>query len=360
MSEKPPDGAAPDEPQQPPQAPPPQSPQPPPQSPQAPQPQSPQQPQQPPTAPGGYPAPAQPPTPGAGGYPPPNQPPNQAPHQPPYPPGPGGYPPPAAGGYPPPPAGGYPPGGGYPPPAGGYPPPGAYPPPVGGYPPAAVNQVSVGDAFTYGWNRFTQNVAVILLAALTYVAVFAVLGILAFTILVGTAAASTDAYGNISSGGAVGFGFGMVVFIIIAVVLSALVQAGIIRGSLIATEGRRLAYEDFFRFTNLGTVILTAVLVGLGTAILSITIIGGIIFAFFAQFALFFVIDKHLGAIDSITASFRLVWANLATVVLLFIGVYIAETIGALLFGIGLLIALPVAMIASAFVYRRLIGEYPA
>lgn len=223
-----------------------------------------------------------------------------------------------------------------------------------------MTEVSVGEAFTYGWNKFTQNVGVILLAALTYVAAFVVLGIIVFTILVGTAAASTDEYGNLSDGGALGFGFGMVVFIIIAVVLAALVQAGIIRGSLIATEGRRLAYEDFFRFTHLGTVILTAVLVGLATSILSITIIGGVVFAFFAQFALFFVIDKGLGAIDSITASFRLAWANLATAVLLFIGVYIAEVIGALLLGVGLLITLPVAMIASAFVYRRLIGEHPA
>ena len=45
---------------------------------------------------------------------------------------------------------------------------------------------------------------------------------------------------------------------------------------------------------------------------------------------------------------------------LLFIGVYVAEFIGILLLGIGLLITLPVAMIASAFVYRRLIGEHPA
>ncbi|SDD09384.1 hypothetical protein SAMN05216410_2808 [Sanguibacter gelidistatuariae] len=222
-----------------------------------------------------------------------------------------------------------------------------------------MNQVPVGEAFTYGWNKFTQNVGVILLAALTYIAIFTVVTIIFFTILVGTAAATTDAYGNISGGGAVGFGFGMIVFIIIAVVLASLVQAGIIRGSLIATQGRPLVYQDFFRFANVGTVILTALLVGLATAILSITFIGGIVFAFFAQFALFFVIDKQLGAIDSITASFRLVYANLATAVLLFIGVYIAEFIGSLLFGVGLLIAIPVAMIASAYVYRRLIGEHP-
>lgn len=306
MSDKPPDGTGPDEPQPPHDVPPP--------------------PPTPPTSPV-PPTPGQPGPPAAGGYPP------------------------QASGFPPPPSG-------YPPPPAGYPPT-AYPPPPAGYPQAALSQVSVADAFTYGWNKFTENVGVILLAALTYAAAFVVLGIIAFTILVGTAAATTDAYGNLSSGGAFGFGFGMVVFIALAVVLGALVQAGIIRGSLVATHGRRLAYEDFFRFDNLGTVILTAVLVGLATALLSITVVGGIIFAFFAQFALFFVIDRRLGAIDAIGASFRMVWANLATVVLLSIGVYIAEFIGSLLLGIGLLVALPVAMIASAFVYRRLIGEYP-
>lgn len=244
---------------------------------------------------------------------------------------------------------GYPPGGGYP------------PPPQAGYGPGPVtNEVPVVEAFSYGWTKFTQNVGVILLAALTYIAVFAVVSIIFFVILVGTAAASTDASGNISGGGVAGFGVGLIVFIAIAVVLAALVQAGIIRGALTATEGRPLVYQDFFRFTNIGTVILTALLLGLATAILSITFIGGIVFAFFAQFALFFVIDKKLGAIDSITASFRLVYANLATVVLLFIGVYVAEFVGSLLLGVGLLITMPVAMIASAYVYRGLINEHPA
>ena len=272
-------------------------------------------------------------------------------------------PPPRTGQAPPPPP--PPPPGGYPPPPGGYPPPAQHPSPGWpGYPPSAFTQVStqvsVVDAFTYGWNAFTRNVAVILLAALTYVAVFVALATIAFAILVGTFAATSDDDGNISGGGAVGLGLGLAVFIIVAVVLGALVQAGIIRGALVATHGRQLAYEDFFRFTNLGTVILTAVLVGLATAILSVTIIGGVVFAFFAQFALFFVIDKHLGATEAIAASFRLVWANVTTVVLLFVGVYLAELIGSLLLGVGLLITLPVAMIASAFVYRRLVGEYPA
>lgn len=272
-------------------------------------------------------------------------------------------PPPAPGAYPPAPSSGYPPPVAAQP---GYPPPGAtqpgYAPP--GQPAAnsyqSPNQVQVGDAFSYGWNAFTQNAAAILIATLIYVAAFAAVGIALFAILIGTSTTTvTTSYGYSYESSGAAFGFATILFGLIMVLLSFFLQAGIINGTLAVTRGKKLEVADFFRFPNFGSLILTALLVGLGVAILSITFIGGIIFAFFAQFALYFVVDKGLSPIDAVKASFNLVYANLTVVILLFVGVYIAEAIGAMLCGIGLLVTMPVALIATAFVYRRLNGELP-
>ncbi len=270
---------------------------------------------------------------------------------------------PAAGAYPPP--AGPPPGQPYGQQQPGQPPYGAQP----GYPPSAGpygqpgypgQPIQVQDAFSYGWNKFTQNAGVILGGVLTYVVVLAGLSVAFWALLVGTATTTIDPQtGEISTAGGFAFGFGTFLFVAVLVVLGFLVQAAVVNVSLLVTRGKTLEYADFFRYPNLGTVILVALLIGLATGVLAITIVGPIVFVFFAQFTLFYVIDKKLGVLDAFKASFTVVSRNLGTVVLLFLGVYLAELVGTLLCYVGLLVALPVAQIATAYVYRRLNAEQP-
>ncbi|SMF29996.1 putative membrane protein [Cellulosimicrobium cellulans J34] len=332
---------------QPPASPPPAQPQP-----------SPSQPAQPYGAPAGA-APTGPAAPDAG-YPPPAQPPYG--QQPPAPQTPYGQqaPPQASYGQQPP---GQPPYGQQPPgqpPYGGQP--GGYPPPAGPYgqpgQPGAAIQVT--DAFGYGWNKFTQNAGVIIAGVLTYVAVLALLSVAFWALLVGTATTTVDPVtGEISTAGGFAFGFGTFLFVGVFAVLSFLVQAAVVNVSLLVTRGKKLEYGDFFRFPNLGTVILVALLIGVATSVLAITVLGPLVFVFFAQFTLFYVIDKNLGVFDAFKASFSVVSKNLGAVALLFLGVYLAQLVGTLLCYVGLLVALPVAQIATAWVYRRLNAEQP-
>jgi uncharacterized membrane protein len=247
---------------------------------------------------------------------------------------------------------------GYPPPAAPYGQPG-YPPP--GMPYGAVDQpVQIGEAFNYGWTRFTQNAGAIIGGVLAWAAALLVLSLIFFSVLIGTASTSVDqATGALSTSGGFAFGFTTFLFVAVVVVLSLFVQAVVVNVSLLITRGKKIEFADFFRVPNLLNVILAALLIGIGVGILSITIVGGIVLAFFAQFTLFYVIDKNFGVIDAIKASFSVVSQNLGTVVVLFLGVYVAQTIGALLCYVGLLVALPVAQIATAYVYRRLNHEQP-
>ena len=291
---------------------------------------------------------------------------------------PGAYPPPPAGSYPPPPPAAYgPPAGSYPPPPGGsYPPPpgGSYPTPGGGYgPPGAMppapqpygapggpQAVGIGEAFNYGWTKFTANVGPVLLAVLVYGAVVAVVGGIFYAALVASAAASSNANGYGTSSGmfGAGLGVGFFVFVVVVTLLGYLMQAGIIRGALHLTYGRPLEFKTFFQFDNLGGVIAASLLIGLGTGVgFLLCILPGIVFAFFAQFALYFVLDKQQGAVEAIRSSFSLVNKNLGTVVVLFLAVYVVQAVGGMLCGIGQLVAIPLTVIATAYMYRRMLGE---
>lgn len=313
-------------------------------------------------------------------------PPAEPPAAPPAPPAPPAPEPAPGGAYPPPPAPGYgPPAGGYPPPpaAGGYGQPqdpyGQQPPaqqPYGQQPYGAQQQpyaqqpygqpagygapsgAGVGEAFTWGWTKFTQNVGPIVLAVLAYLAVIFAVSLIAFAIFAGGAAASTDAYGNLRPGGGFALGFGTLVVLAIYVLLAAFMQAGVTRASLDVANGRRLEFASFFRFDNLGAVVVAVLLVGLGTAVGTLLfVLPGLVFAFFAQFTLFFVLDKGLGAVDALKASFVLVNRNLGTVVLLFLAVYAANLVGAAVCGIGQLVTYPLGLLATTYIYRRLQNE---
>jgi uncharacterized membrane protein len=269
------------------------------------------------------------------------------------------------------------------PPAGGYPPPptgagyGQPQDPYGQQPYGAPQQpyaqqqpygqpagygapapAGVGEAFNWGWTKFTQNVGPIVLAVLAYLAVIFVVSIIAFSLFAGGAAASTDAYGNLRPGGGFVLGFGTLVVLAIYVLLTAFMQAGVTRASLDVANGRRLEFASFFRFENLGAVVVAVLLVGAGTAVGTLLfVLPGLVFAFFAQFTLFFVLDKGLGAVDALKASFTLVNRNLGTVVLLFLAVYAANLVGAAVCGIGQLVTYPLGLLATTYIYRRLQNE---
>lgn len=254
----------------------------------------------------------------------------------PPPPGGGGY----GGGYgAPPPAG--PPGGyGGPPQGGGY---GAPPGGPGGYgqPPAPF---SIGNAFNYGWTKFQANVGQIVLAVLAVFAVVLVMVLLMFVV-------------SLADLGFFGF---ILTMLVLAVGIAAMfvAQVGIVRASLAITHGRPFTVQTIFDMSNVGQVLLMA-LIFAGVSLVTCGL-GGIVVGFFGQFALYFIVDKNMGAIDAIKASFTLVNNNLATMIIFYLAAYAAYVVGAFLCGIGLLVAIPVVLIATAYTYRTLQGEQVA
>ncbi|MGO4204283.1 hypothetical protein AB4Z09_21515 [Rhodococcus sp. TAF43] len=297
--------------------------------------------------------------PGQGGTPPP--PPGN------YPPPPGGTPPPPPpGNYPPPPGSYPPPPGNYPPPQGGYPPPaGGYPPPPGGYPPPPPaydsgygqqpagpppSEVSVGAALSYGWNKFKANPGV-------WIAILVVAFLITILVSLPFSFGGDREYDNFSDLASSSFSVWQIIGNIVTTIVGYLISAALIRGALHETDGRRPAFGSFFEFKNVGAIIIASFLVGLMTSIgLVLLVIPGIIIAFLTWWTLEFVVDQDQDAITAIKSSFRAISSNWAPLLLLAITLFFLNILGALLFLVGLLVTVPMTIIASTYAYRVTVG----
>jgi uncharacterized membrane protein len=263
----------------------------------------------------------------------------------------GGYGQPSSGGYGQPPAGGYPPQQGYGPPAGGA--------PGGGG--AAPVQLNIGEAVSWAWNKFTKNIAPLVVPVVIYVAIVGVLYGVGFGIAfaTGTNSTYTDEYGYHhanSSFGAAGLAALGVAYIGIFAVLI-FMHASLISGSLDIADGKPVSIGTFFKPRRVGPAIITALLVGLGAAIGSILcIIPGIIFGFVSLFAVHFAIDRGLSPVDAIKASIELVRANLVPTLLAWLVAGAVTAVGELACGVGLFASLPVGILIQVYAYRKLSG----
>jgi hypothetical protein len=254
-----------------------------------------------------------------------NEPPPEQPPPPSY----GETPPPP----PPPPSYGGPPAGGYGEPA---PPP---PPPGYGAPPAGAGGYSVGTAWKYGWDKFVANVGQVLIAVLVLFAVnvgLSILGRLVSDSLIVTW-----------------------VFSLISWIISMIIAAGIVRFALDITVGKELNAATLLTPHKLGEVIVASLIVGILTFVgLILCVIPGLLVMFFTSFTLYFLMDKpELGAIDAIKASFDFTKANAGTVIVWFLLSIATWFVGALLCGVGLIVAIPVVLIGTAYTYKTLNGE---
>ena len=302
--------------------------------------------------PGSYPPPGgYPPPPPAGGFPPPP---------------PGGYPPPPGAGYPPPPPGwgqGYPP----PPPGYGYPPPppadgGYFPPPPGyGMP---TNRYSVGEALSWAWAKFTKNPVALIVATLVFGLVLVVLNSLVQPLMQAvspetfTAIDTGDGLIESTSRSLTGAGFAVLILTsLLQLVVGAAISSGYYGGMIDIANGQQVGIGSFFRPRNIVSVILSSLIVGVLTAIgVLLCILPGLIVSIFAMFSTVAIVDRNLSPIDGIKASFAIVKQNFGQVLLAWLTSAAIMLVGALLCGVGLLVAAPVSYLFIVYTYRKLSG----
>ena len=240
--------------------------------------------------------------------------------------------------------------------------------------PTGQRPAAIGDAFNWAWLKYQRNfgdLVLLAIAALVLIGIVVVGGFFLLTATLFSTASSAlhcshDALGNVTdctttSGSSLGF-FGFLGLVAVLsglnIFISYLVQMVFIRASLTLGYGQKLEVKKMLSTEGIGTYLVGALLVSIAVLVGSfLCFIPGIVVLFFSPFFGFFIIDKKMSAVDAIKASFQLVNRNLGTMIGFFIASYIAVVLGYLLCGIGEIVALPVVVIATGFMYRRLQGE---
>lgn len=325
-----------------------------------------------PQQPGGFPPPP-PPSYGSGSQPPADQPPADqppsygSPNQPPSygaPQQPGGFPPPPPGGGappPPPPGGGFPGAAPPPPPGGQYGQYGSpqYGGPAGGAWGAGQPPFSVGAAISYGWNAFKSNAGVWIGAFLAV----AVISVVLQSLL--NPSVNVD-LGDAGSIPMVEYTFAGQLLAGLASIVTYLLSAVLIQGAVHKVNGRFEGFGSFTNFTHAGPLFVAAAALGVVSLVLGLlsvvspflTSILNLVWAILSVFTLYVAADRGLQVVDAVKESFRLVTSNLGSVIVLWLA-----TIGLVIAGVivvcftGLIIVVPLLVLAWAFAYKTLSGQ---
>lgn len=238
----------------------------------------------------------------------------------------------------------------------------------------------IGDAFSFGFRAFGR-------APLPWIGATMLAGIITLVLILVLGGVLGLGMGNVdieSGAGTEAASYSMVlpavpdvpsiVVTILIAIIASLITALFIRGAFEQVDGRSLSFGDFFRVDNWGTIALGAVLsVVIGwiiqvpsmlgvmsgsTAPLLIgsvvTLVLGIAAGPFYGLLVEFIVDRRLSPIDALKANIAIAKRNWLKIFLLDLVAAIVVLVGVLLFLVGTLVAVPVAVLMTAHGYRQL------
>jgi len=144
---------------------------------------------------------------------------------------------------------------------------------------------------------------------------------------------------------------------IIQVAVNLVVGMGLIHIALKFIDNKKPKYKDLFYYQPIVSYFLTALLTGLIVlGGLLLLIIPGIFFGIRLKYATYLVIDKNLGPLEAIKGSWKITRGNVWNLFFLSILLGLINLLGLLCLVIGLFITVPLSMLATAFVYRKLLS----
>ena len=231
------------------------------------------------------------------------------------------------------------------------------------------NQPAEGAAaIKYGWEKFKANWGDIIVAVLVGFAVVIVLEIIGFVIFSAITSGTercvnfgTNSAGRICGTESVGFIptlLGIALLMTLIFIGQFVLNLIVIRGSLLLIKGEKLTTSQLLSMENVGPYAIASIIVALMAGVgIMLCVIPGLAVLFFTHFYGFFVIDKKMAPMDAIKASFELVKDNIGPVAIFFLLSWLVMFAGQLACGIGVIVAWPVVVIATGYMYKRLQGE---
>lgn len=149
------------------------------------------------------------------------------------------------------------------------------------------------------------------------------------------------------------FGIWAIIGAVVSAIVGYLVNAALIRGALHEVDGNKPSIGSFFQFANVAAIVLASVIVGILVFVgLVLLVIPGIALAFLTWWTLQFVIDRNEDALTAIKSSFRAISSNAGQLFVLALALVGINILGAIPCGLGLLVTIPITVIASTYAYR--------
>jgi hypothetical protein len=247
---------------------------------------------------------------------------------------------------------------------------GVYAPPgyQGGAVPGAKGAFSPGDAVTFAWERIKADpgttLATIIVGAIIPGAIFGVLYVVSsiFVGLLGAAARS----GASPRRGAEAFDAMLPVIIginsiagILAAAVALFLGAGIVNFSLKVARGQPYQFGDLFGGGKYFLSIFAAgLLIGIAVDIgLIFLVVPGIILSLGFSVAPWVIVDRGLGPIEGMKASWELTDGHKGTIFIFNLIAFGLSLAGVCACGVGTLIVVPILCIAHAYIYLKLSGQ---
>ncbi|MEO6077761.1 MAG: hypothetical protein ABIP54_03170 [Candidatus Andersenbacteria bacterium] len=144
---------------------------------------------------------------------------------------------------------------------------------------------------------------------------------------------------------------------IVGMLASVYIRLGFANISLYAVDGKPLDFNQLFAVNNkfwmyLGTTVLFMIAVTLGSILL---IVPGIIIALMWMMYPYIVLEKNMSIIDGLKESARITKGYKWQLFGFFVIVVLMNIVGAIPFGLGFFVSIPVSAVASAHMYRQLV-----
>jgi uncharacterized membrane protein len=141
-------------------------------------------------------------------------------------------------------------------------------------------------------------------------------------------------------------------------VVNSIISLGIVNVCLKFIDGKKPELKDIYYTTKLFNYILASLIRTLIIIVgLLFFIIPGIIFSIKLQFLEYLIVDKKMDAVDSIKGSWKMTKGVKWNLFLFGLLLGLINILGLLCLLVGLLITVPLSMVATAFVYRKLLNQ---
>lgn len=194
---------------------------------------------------------------------------------------------------------------------------------------------SIKEAIRFGWTEFKKD-------PWFFVGVTA--GLTGFSIVVESLTGD-------------GYGVGALLGFLISLLASTIVTIAYARMALSTVAGAHVGWNGLWApqhfFSSLGSGILQFIIIFIGFILL---IVPGIIAGLLLCFTQLAVVDKNLSPVEALKESYRLSRPHLWQLFLFSLSLIVLNLIGLIALVVGLLVTIPVTLIAVASVYKKLSG----